>query len=162
MTRGIESISQKPFGTERKERWLAYLRDFADHVFVHADEDENMSLDRTGGEQGFLEDALMVACGNPQKFKSELVDVIRSLSVAGASVLYDPIHHGGLYVDRFGEVMVSLEHEIDIDFSRSSEDTLAAKPIKMLMLTGPQAGREKLANDIDLAPVQSRTAEIFE
>lgn len=146
-----ESLDRVPKAeNEAVELWKAVVLAFAERVFSEATEDERMGLDRTAGESGFCEDALRFAVQHAERFKAALVELIEHLAVISKNVLFDPVHLGGLYLDRFQEVVVTQGERAEIDFGAEEKGAMHMVPDKVLMLTGPQRGRMKTGADIDI------------
>ena len=118
--------------------WKAHMKDFASHVFDCATEEERMEIDRTAGEESFVDDAVAFALRQPERFKSELVELVQNLRMATGRRLFDSVRSGGLAVDRLGNLVVMRDQEIEIDFG-AGKNELGDSNYEVL--TGPDAGK---------------------
>ncbi|MBI4592035.1 hypothetical protein HY733_01145 [Candidatus Uhrbacteria bacterium] len=126
---------------EQQQVWQAHTRDFARRLVETLSEEEKMEIDRTAGERGFVEDALTFSLKNPERYKNELVDLVRNLAlVSGGKQLGDPIRGGGLGVDQQGNLVIIRSQEFGLDFE--NEAKVAHGESTYEVLTGPDTGKQ--------------------
>lgn len=132
---------------QKDATFAAHLLEFAKDIESKLNEDERMQLDKTAGDQGFVEDAVHFALQHMDRFQGELVDFVKSVKITTGIELFDSIHGGGLFVDNEGNLVIIREEELGFDFA-----TQALKPYKRTyeIMTGPKKGITAISSESPL------------
>lgn len=155
------SFDSSPNPEQRiQEVWRAYTTHFARQLYEKLSEEEKMEVDRTAGDDTFIEDAITFALTRPERFKSELVELVKNLAtVSGGQGLVDTVHNGGLAVDLLGNLVVIRSQEMELEMN---EDKSELGDSTYEVLTGPDVGKEYSTRSHPLWSPRTATKVIIE
>lgn len=101
-----------------------------------------MSLDESAGPEGLVEDVISFVIQEPERFKPQLTDLIKTLHIATGHILACEELQGGLVLSAEGEIGVTRGESFRLMHAPLGQEEFVAKRDEMLyeILTGPRKG----------------------
>ena len=134
------------------ETWKAHLLAFAKEIKASVSDEEKMSLDETGGPTGLVEDVISMTVQQPERFKTQLADLVKTLKIATGKTLFCKDLNGGLVVSADGEIGIAHGESFRMMPAPLGQEGITMKrdEVQYELLTGPRKGEMVSSKEIPL------------